>query len=89
MTILFIFKDPQGIPREEMLCDQCLRTCDQCFGQYEAGSGVSEDDRSKVRLSERFCSQSCADEYNEQIDDHFEEEQLDQAADAEQRRMDE
>lgn len=46
-----------------------IKTCDQCMQDYLAGTGTTEDPKgSRIRLSERFCSESCADEYERQMD---------------------
>lgn len=46
------------------------KTCDQCGEEYEAGTGTSESTKRRIRLSERFCCDSCRDAYEESfIDD--------------------
>lgn len=38
--------------------------CDQCHEDFVVGTGTTEDHRSSIRLTERFCSETCADNYN-------------------------
>lgn len=45
------------------------RTCDQCHVDFVDGRGATEhgSERSGVQLSERFCSESCAEQYDQQM----------------------
>ncbi len=38
-----------------------MKTCDQCFEEYQVGTGATETGSSRTRLTERFCSTTCAD----------------------------
>ena len=52
-----------GAPRK-------MKTCEQCYEEYEAGTGTSEDHGlGRIRLTERFCTDSCADAYNDSFKD--------------------
>ena len=42
-----------------------MKVCDNCYEEYEKGTGVSENDFARVKLIERFYCDSCADEYNQ------------------------
>ena len=39
-------------------------TCDQCGEEFEKGTGTTERGPSRIRLAERFCSESCAEEHD-------------------------
>lgn len=43
-----------------------MKTCEQCFEEYVAGTGATEPGPSRVRLTERFCSEACAKQYDEE-----------------------
>lgn len=55
----------QAIPPAytEWIGRQLIKTCEQCFDHYIVGTGCSEDDFSRIRLTERFCCESCAEDY--------------------------
>jgi hypothetical protein len=44
-----------------------VKTCEQCFEEYEPGKGATEPGPTRVRLTERFCTESCAEEWDEQM----------------------
>ena len=47
-----------------------MKRCDQCHEDFAEGTGVTEHTISGARLiEERFCSDSCADEYESDMDD--------------------
>jgi hypothetical protein len=45
-----------------------MKTCEQCHQDYVKGEGATEPGPSRVRLTERFCSDTCAREYVDQVE---------------------
>lgn len=45
------------------------RLCDNCFEEFIPGKGATEVGASRTRLTERFCSESCAEEHEKSMSD--------------------
>lgn len=49
-----------------------VKTCEECFECYLEGDGETERGGRRAALTERFCSEFCANKYEDEIAEHEE-----------------